>query len=63
MPATSKAQGNAAGMAYAAKKKGTIPPGKGPARQMAESMDLSQLREFAKTPRKGLPKKAKPGKK
>ena len=57
MPADTQAQQKTAGMAYAAKKKGKL-PGKGPSREMAKSMDLSQLRDFASTPKKGLPKKA-----
>jgi hypothetical protein len=56
MPATSKAQQRAAGMALAAKR-GEIAKSKlkGAAKKMAMSMSQAQLREFAKTKRKGLP--------
>jgi hypothetical protein len=58
MPATSKAQQRAAAMALAAKR-GEIPASKlkGAARQMYESMTVAQLREYAATRRKGLPKR------
>jgi hypothetical protein len=58
MPSTTQAQAGAAGAAYGATKKGKRLPRNTPAGQMQEGMDLSQLREFASTPRKGLPKKA-----
>jgi hypothetical protein len=58
MPAKSQAQQKAAAMALAAKR-GEIPVSKlkGAALQMYESMTESQLRDFAKTKRKKLPKK------
>lgn len=60
MPAKSKAQQQAAGAALAAKR-GQLDPGKlrGASRQMFESMTGEQLKEFAETHRKGLPKKKK----
>lgn len=56
MPARSKAQQKAAGMALAAKR-GEIDPEtlKGAARQMYLSMTARQLEDYAATPRKGLP--------
>jgi hypothetical protein len=56
MPAKSKAQQKAAGAALAAKR-GEIPKRdlKGASRQMVDSMNERQLREFAKTKRKGKP--------
>jgi hypothetical protein len=58
MPARSKKQQMAAGAALAAKRgersKQSL---KGASRQMAESMSERQLREFAHTRRKGLPRK------
>ncbi|MEE2690238.1 MAG: DUF3008 family protein [Pseudomonadota bacterium] len=58
MPAKSKAQQQAAGAALAAKrgemKKSEL---KGASKQMAESMSKKELKEFAETKRKGLPKK------
>lgn len=62
----SKVQQRAAGMALGYKRQGKLPPGKGAARQMAESMSETQLRDFATTPvGKKLPerKKKKRGKK
>jgi hypothetical protein len=58
MPAKSQAQQKAAAMALAAKR-GEIPVSKlkGAALKMYESMTESQLRDFAKTKRKNLPKK------
>ena len=57
MPAESQAQQGAAGVAYVAKKRGKkLPPGT-PAGQMQQGMNLSQLREFASTKAKGLPKR------
>ena len=58
MPAKSKAQQQAAGAALAAKRgepgKSTL---KGASKQMAASMNERQLRDLAKTSRKGKPKK------
>lgn len=58
MPAKSKKQQMAAGAALAAKRgqrsKSSL---KGASKQMAKSMSKKQLRDFAKTKRKGLPKK------
>jgi Protein of unknwon function (DUF3008) len=58
MPAKSKKQQMAAGAALAAKrgeaKKSSL---KGASKKMAESMSESQLKDFAKTKRKGLAKK------
>jgi hypothetical protein len=58
MPAKSKAQQKAAGAALAAKrgeqKKSSL---RGASREMFESMTESQLEDFAKTKREGLPKK------
>lgn len=58
MPAKSKAQQKAAGAALAAKR-GEQPKSqlKGASRQMAESMSEKQLEEFARTKRKGLPRR------
>jgi hypothetical protein len=52
MPAKSKRQRSAAGMALAAKR-GDISPKelKGAAKQMYESMSEKQLRDFAKKPK------------
>jgi len=58
MPAKSKKQQMAAGAALAAKRgersKTSL---KGASRQMANSMSEQQLVDFAKTKRKGLPRK------
>jgi len=58
MPAKSKKQQMAAGAALAAKRgersKSSL---KGASKQMAKSMSQKQLRDFAKTKRKKLPKK------
>lgn len=58
MPAKSKKQQMAAGAALAAKRgersKSSL---KGASRQMAKSMSENQLRDFAKTKRKRLPRK------
>jgi hypothetical protein len=56
MPARSKAQQQAAGIALAAKR-GEIAVSKlkGASRSMYESMSEKQLEEFAETPREGLP--------
>jgi hypothetical protein len=58
MPAKSKKQQMAAGAALAAKrgdiKKSSL---RGASKQMAKSMSKKQLKEFASTKRKNLPKK------
>ena len=58
MPARSKKQQMAAGAALAAKRgersKESL---KGASRQMVNTMSERQLRDFAKTKRKGLPRK------
>ncbi|HWC60933.1 MAG TPA: DUF3008 family protein [Verrucomicrobiae bacterium] len=58
MPATSKKQQMAAGAALAAKR-GKRPKSslKGASRQMVKSMSEKQLKDFAKTKRRGLPVK------
>ncbi len=58
MPAKSKAQQQAAGVALSAKR-GETPKCKlkGASKQMAESMSEKQLEEFASTKRKSLPAK------
>jgi len=58
MPARSKKQQMAAGAALAAKRgQRSRSSLKGGSRGMYKSMSKRQLREFAKTKRKGLPKK------
>ncbi len=59
MPSVSQNQQKLMGLVYAAKK-GEIPVSAlhGPARQIYEKMPKEKIREFAKTKRKGLPKKA-----
>jgi len=58
MPARSKKQQMAAGAALAAKRGERAKQSlKGASRQMVESMSEQQLREFAHTRRKGLPRK------
>jgi len=58
MPAKSKKQQMAAGAALAAKRgKRSKASLKGASRSMYKSMSQKQLRDFAKTKRKGLPKK------
>jgi hypothetical protein len=58
MPATSKKQQMAAGAALAAKRgKRSKSSLKGASKQMEKSMSKKQLEDFAKTKRKGLPKK------
>jgi uncharacterized protein DUF3008 len=58
MPAKSKKQQMAAGAALAAKRgKRSKSSLKGASKQMAKSMSQRQLRDFAKTKRKGLPTK------
>jgi hypothetical protein len=63
MPARSKAQQEAAGIALAAKR-GQIAVAKlkGASRSMYESMSERQLEEFAATPRKELPQKKRQAK-
>ena len=58
MPARSKKQQMAAGAALAAKR-GERPKAslKGASREMVDSMSQRQLREFASTKRRGLPRK------
>jgi len=64
MPALSKSQQSAAGMALAAKR-GKIDPSKlrGSARQMYNSMTAQQLEDYASTSTKGLPNKVKKNRK
>ena len=64
MPAKSKKQQKAAGMALAAKR-GEISPSrlKGSAKQMYKSMTAKQLEDYAATKRKGLPTRVKKKKK
>jgi len=58
MPAKSKAQQMAAGAALSAKRGETSKSKlKGAARSMYESMNKKELREMAKTKRKGKPKR------
>jgi len=61
MPARSKKQQMAAGAALAAKRgersKASL---KGASREMAETMSEQQLREFASSRRRGLPRKRSP---
>ena len=58
MPARSKAQQKAAGIALAAKRGDVeVDSLKGAARSMYELMSEQQLEEFAATPRKDLPNK------
>ena len=63
MPAVSKAQRKAAGMALAARR-GEISPDslKGAAESMFLSMTIKELEHFAGTKEKGLPRKKKKGK-
>jgi hypothetical protein len=59
MPAKSKAQQKAAGAALAAKRGETKKSDlRGASRDMVESMDEDQLRDLAKTERKGKPERA-----
>lgn len=62
MPAKSKAQQRAAGAALSAKR-GEIAKSelKGASRSMYESMSARELRDFSKTPRKGLPARKRSG--
>jgi hypothetical protein len=58
MPARSKKQQMAAGAALAAKRgRRSKVSLRGASRKMAESMSEQQLREFAQTKRRGLPRK------
>jgi hypothetical protein len=58
MPAKSKKQQMAAGAALSAKRRGRGKQSlKGASRSMYESMSEKQLRDFAKTKRKSLPRK------
>ena len=58
MPARSKKQQMAAGAALAAKRGERSKAGlKGASREMVDSMSERQLREFAGTKRRGLPRK------
>lgn len=57
MPAKSRKQKGAAGATLREKRGG--PKAKGAGHQMAQSMSERQLKEYATTPRKGLPAKAK----
>ena len=61
MPAKSKAQQRAAGIALAAKR-GEIPKSKlrGASKSLAK-LSTKQLKEFAETKKKGLPRKVKKG--
>ncbi len=60
MPAKSKVQKKAAGMALAAKR-GELSPKvlRGSAREMYKTMSEKQLRDYAKTKIKKLPRKVK----
>lgn len=60
MPAKSKAQQQAAGAALAAQR-GEIPVSqlKGASKSMYKSMTAAQLKEYAGTKRKGLPRRVK----
>jgi hypothetical protein len=57
MPARSKKQQMAAGAALAKRGQRSKADLKGASRQMVNSMSEQQLVEFAKTKRKGLPRK------
>ena len=62
MPAVSKSQAIAMNLAQAVQKgKATAKPGS-PSAEIAGSMRPSDVADFATTPQKGLPKKAKPTK-
>lgn len=63
MPAKSKAQQRAAGAALGAKRDpGKAADLKGPAKQMADSMNEKQLEEFAGGKQAGKPGHTKPAK-
>ena len=59
MPATSQSQQKLMGIVHAIQK-GELPANKarGEARDLAKTMDPDDVRDFASTKRKGLPKKA-----
>lgn len=60
MPAKSKEQQRAAALALSAKRGNRSPSSlEGAARQMYQSMSAKELREYASTDRKGLPKDKK----
>ena len=60
MPSKTKAQQGMMGAAYAAKSgKAPMSSLQGPAKSAAKSMSKQQLKDFASTPSKGLPLKAK----
>jgi hypothetical protein len=62
MPAKSKKQQMAAGAALSAKRgERPISSLKGATREMVDSMSEKQLEEFARTRRKGLPRKKQQG--
>jgi len=62
MPAKSKKQQMAAGAALSAKRgERTVSSLKGASREMVDSMSEKQLEEFARTKRKGLPRKKQQG--
>jgi hypothetical protein len=62
MPAKSKKQQMAAGAALSAKRgERPISSLKGASREMVDSMSEKQLEEFARTKRKGLPRKKQQG--
>lgn len=64
MPAKSKQQQKAAGMALAVKRrKGSRKALRGAAKQMYEGMTAAELRDYAGTKRKGLPRKKRKKKK
>lgn len=59
MPATSKAQQNAAGAALAAKRgEQKVSSIKGASKSMYDSMSEKELEEMASTPRRGKPQHA-----
>ncbi|BAQ15634.1 DUF3008 family protein [Methyloceanibacter caenitepidi] len=59
MPATSKAQQNAAGAALAAKRgEQKVSSLKGASKSMYDSMSEKELEEMASTPRRGKPQHA-----
>jgi Protein of unknwon function (DUF3008) len=63
MPARSKVQQEAAGIALAAKRgEFAVSKLKGASRSMYESMSERQLEEYAATPPKGLPQKKRAAK-
>lgn len=58
MPAESKAQQKLMGMAYAYKK-GDLKKASKKVKDIAESMSMKELKKYASTPRKKLPKTKK----